>query len=242
MADTFDLGANSIAKDISDVDLGRAFFHYTSRQNIPSILESGLKPRIGDNALHVETTPKVFFAKGEEGILAMMDVWLKWQTGKIYVGKFKYWFATSFYLRLPFCIKSIPNHMTKKALSTKERRLVAYAKMKKIWDDSVFLILDLEEGVDFSYNDIDEVKASYYESFLKLLYPKDSNFEDQRMEYWNMHAYPYKTIDPKNIKLLKTRENYDVNNVLVDIVDKVPDFTKEKYEFLYEYYNYIRDE
>lgn len=228
-----------ITKNISDVDSEQAFFHYTSRRNLPSILENGLEPRIGENSLYVETTPKVFFAKGERGILAMADVWLRWLTGKIYVGKFKYWFATRIYMRLPFCIKGIPNHMTKQALANKERRFAAYAKMKKIWDDSVFLVLDLEDGVDFSYDDIDEVKSSYYESFLKLLYPKDSDLKDQRVEYWNMQTYSHRIISPEKITLLKGDGCGDVNTVLINLVGKNSEYVRENFEFLYECYDYI---
>ena len=40
-----------------------------------------------------------------------MDVWLKWLTGKISTGKFKYWLGTAIYMKIPFCIKSIPNNI-----------------------------------------------------------------------------------------------------------------------------------
>lgn len=46
--------------------------------------------------------------------------------------------------------------MVKKSLASKGKCSKAYAKMKEI-------------------NNIDEVKQTYYESFLKLLYPIDGN-------------------------------------------------------------------
>lgn len=55
--------------------------------------------------------------------------------------------------------------------------------MKYILENIVFLILDLEEKIDFDYSDIDEVKNTYYESFLKLLYPSDSDIKNIKMEY-----------------------------------------------------------
>jgi len=112
-----------ITKDISEIDLEHSFFHYTNKQNLDSILKFGLEPRIGESALYVEKTPKVFFAKGEKGIITIIDVWLKWLTGKINTSKFKYWFGTVIYMRLPFCIKSIPNRWLKNLYHLKKNEL-----------------------------------------------------------------------------------------------------------------------
>ncbi len=230
-----------IIKDISEIDLKHSFFHYTNKQNLNTIIKNGLEPRIGENSLHIEKTPKVFFVEGEKGIITIMDVWLKWLTGKINTGKFKYWFGTTIYMKIPFCIKSIPNNMVRKALLSKEKRYQAYQKMKEILDNSIFLILDLEEDIDFDYNDIDEVKNTYYESFLELLYPKSSNLKDIKMEYWNMHTYSNKIIDSKKIALLKYNDDYNANNILVNLIEKDIEYVKTNCEFLYEYYNYIKD-
>lgn len=112
--------------------------------------------------------------------------------------------------------------------------------MKYILENSVFLILDLEERIDFDYSDIDEVKNTYYESFLKLLYPSNSNLKDNKMEYWNMHTYSNKIINPQKIALLKNKNNYEANNILVSIIEKNIEYIKNNYEFLYEYYTYIQ--
>ena len=74
---------NIISRDISQIDLSQTFFHYTNMKNLKTILKNGLEPRIGENSLYVEKTPKVFFVEGEKGIITIMDVWLKWLTGKI---------------------------------------------------------------------------------------------------------------------------------------------------------------
>lgn len=76
------MGKGIIVKDISQIDLKHSFFHYTNKQNLDSIVKNGLEPRIGENSLYVEKTPKVFFVKGEKGIITIMDVWLRWLTSK----------------------------------------------------------------------------------------------------------------------------------------------------------------
>lgn len=51
-------------KDISQIEIDNAFFHYTSKENLNNIIKNGLEPRIGKNSLYVEKSKKVFFAQG----------------------------------------------------------------------------------------------------------------------------------------------------------------------------------
>ncbi len=55
-----------------------------------------------------------------------------------------------------------------------------------------------------------------------------------------MHTYSNKTIVPQKIALLKNQDNYDANNILVNIIEKNIEYIKNNYEFLYEYYIYIQ--
>lgn len=231
---------NIIVKDISQIDIKHSFFHYTNKKNLDTILENGLEPRIGENSLYVEKTPKNFFVEGERGIITIIDVWLRWLTSKSNTSKFIYWLGT-FYMRTPFCIKSIPNNIVKKKLKNIKKRNKVYEKMKNILDNSIFLILDLEENIDFDYNNIDEVKTTYYSSFLKLLYPSNSNLKNPKIEYWNMHTYPNKNINPEKISLLKENNNDNANDILINIIEKNIKYIQTNHEFLYEYYNYFQN-
>ena len=144
------------------------------------------------------------------------------------------------YMRIPFCIKCIPNYIVKRNLKDTKRRNKIYEKMRYILDNSVFLVLNLTLKEDFDYNDIDEVKNTYYESFLKLFYPSDSDIKNVKMEYWNMHTYSNKIIDPKKISLLMDKDNYCANTILTKIIENNIDYIKNNYDFLYEYYIYIQ--
>ena len=146
--DTFNI------KDISKIDMNNTFFHYTAKNNLSTIIKNGLEPRIGKNSLYVEKSKKVFFSQGEKGILTLMDVWLRWLTAKCGISNQIYYLGT-FYMRMPLCIKSIPNYVVRKFLKNKNKRIKVFNQLKNILDNSVFLILDLKENVDFSYNDID---------------------------------------------------------------------------------------
>lgn len=226
-----------LKRDISKVDFVNTFFHYTNRDNLFNISKEGLDARIGENSLYVEKNKKVFFAKGKDGVLTIMDVWLKWLTAKSCINPFIYYFGTT-YMRIPFCIKGIPNYIVSKTLKNRKNRMKAYEEMKDILDSSVFLVLDLEENVDFDYSDIDEVKETYYESFLKLLYPSESNLKDKRMEYWNMHTYFNKGVDTSKISLLTYKEKDTANFILKILMEDNLKSIENKYQFLYEYYQF----
>ena len=105
--DTFNI------KDISKIDMNNTFFHYTAKNNLSTIIKNGLEPRIGKNSLYVEKSKKVFFSQGEKGILTLMDVWLRWLTAKCGISNQIYYLGT-FYMRMPLCIKSIPNYVVRK--------------------------------------------------------------------------------------------------------------------------------
>lgn len=226
------------SKDISEIDLINSFFHYTNKDNFESIIENGLEPRIGDNSIYIEKTPKVFFVKGELGIITIIDVWLRWLTSKSCVNKFIYWLG-NLYLKSPFYIKCIPNFIVKQELKSQKNRHKTYVKMKNILDNSIFFVLDLEENADFNYQDIDEVKNTYNESFLKLLYPQKSNLKDTTMEYWNMHTFSNKVIEPEKITLLKDNDTYEASKILNNIIIRNLEYIKNNCEYLYEYYIFL---
>lgn len=130
-------------------------------------------------------------------------------------------------MRTPFCIKSIPNNIVNRNLKNIKKRNKVYEKMKYILDNSIFLILDLEENIDFDYNDIDEVKNTYYSSFLKLLYPSNSNLKDPRIEYWNMHTYSNQIIEAEKISILKENNNDNANDILINIIERNMEYIQD---------------
>lgn len=225
-------------KDISQIEIDNTFFHYTAKENLNNIIKNGLEPRIGKNSLYVEKSKKVFFAKGEKGVLTLMDVWLKWLNSKCGMSNQIYFIGT-FYMRMPLCIKLIPNYIVQKSLKNKRKHIKVFNELKLILDNSVFLILDLKENIDFSYNDIDEVKNSYYESFLKLLYPSTSDLKNKKMEYWNMHTYSNKLIEFEKVSLLKDKNEYSASKILANLIKNNILYVKENLFFLYEYYIYF---
>lgn len=223
--------------DINDINLNSLFLHYTNKKNLESILHSGLEPRIGINSKMIEKNKKVFFTKGDIGALVIIDVWLKWMICKP-ISNLIYWLG-AFLLRIPYFPKFIHNIIISFNKRNKRKHIWAYKRMKNILDNSIYLILDLEEKVDFSFDDIDEVKSSFPSSYVKSFYAHDSNINNQFIEYWNLHTYSDKVIKPEKIFILDMDNNFSANEIIKNFAMKNMDYVKENCKFLYQYLDYI---
>lgn len=225
--------------DISNVDLNNVFLHYTNIQNLNSIMEKGLIPKIGINAKVIEKSKKIFFSIGDKGALVIMDSWIKWLIAKP-KSNLIYWIG-AYLLKISFFPKIIHKTIISNNKKSKNKSIWAYKKLKEILNNSIYLILDLEENIDFSFDDVDEVKAfsNYPASYIESLYAYDSNVTEKQMEYWNMHTFSNKIIEPKKISLLTYEKNYNASDIVKYLIEKNLNFVKENCEHLYKYYNYV---
>lgn len=109
--------------------------------------------------------------------------------------------------------------------------------LKKILNESVILVLNLEEGKDFSYEDIDEAKDAYeINSAIKFMYPDKERARDDKIEYWNMHTFSGKRIPVTKISLLKVENSIKANDILKYLMEQNLTKNKEKYPLLFKYY------
>lgn len=232
------LDKNIIIYDISKVNLDNIFLHYTNANNLNSIIEKGLIPKIGINSKVIEKSKKIFFSVGDKGALVIMDSWLKWLIAKP-KSNLIYWLG-AYLLKVRFFPKTIHKVIMSNNNKSKSKSIWSYKKLKDILDNSIYLILDLEENIDFSFDDVDEVKAfsNYPASYIECLYAYDSNVFEKKMEYWNMHTFSNKIIEPQKISLLSYKSNYNASNIIKYLIEKDIDFVKKNCDYLYKYYNY----
>ncbi len=225
--------------DISNIDLDNVFLHYTNIQNLNSIIDNGLIPKIGINAKVIEKSKKIFFSIGDKGALVIMDSWIKWLIAKP-KSNLIYWVG-AYLLKVSFFPKIIHKTIISSNKKSKNKSKWAYRKLKNILDNSIYLILNLEENIDFSFDDIDEVKAfsNYPPSYIESLYAYDSNVLKKQMEYWNMHTFSNKVIEPYKISLLTYEKKYNASDIIKYLIEKNLNFVKKNCEHLYKYYNYI---
>lgn len=239
---------NIKVRDIQEIDTHFSFFHYTNKDNIESIDHNGLLPKIGDSATGIEMTQKIFFAIGDKGVFSIFDVWIKWLTAKRLTdlsGKkadIPFYRFCTFLMRLPLIhhiIGLIVDFVVWIEFRCKPFKIKSFKIMKEILDHSCLLVLALKEEVDFSYKDIDEVKAqNFNKKTLKRVYAKQSKMASKKMDYWNMHTFSNITISPDKITLLKLNDSDNCLDILLWMIKNTNMNIKILSPTLYEFLQY----
>lgn len=237
-------------KDVKEIDRQFSFFHYTNINNLLSIDENGLLPKIGDSAVGIEKTEKIFFAIGFKGVFSIFDSWIRWLMAKRLIDlpgeiadKPIYCFCT-FIMKLPiirYFVAVIVNIIVWIEFKCKLVRTKSFEIMKDILDNSCFLMLALEEEVDFSYKDVDEVKSQKFDrKLLKKVYARQNKLGSKKMDYWNMHTFSNVVISPSKISLLKLDDFYNCTDILKWMVKNTNFDLKVLTPYLYEFLIYYR--
>lgn len=212
----------------------QAFLHYTNSLNVKEIFEKGLEPRIGANATVIEKTKKVFFTVGVQNTLIIMDVWLMWLLSKpknqlIYQ-------LGAYFMTKPYFPKFIYDIIFSVWHNSEKKKRNAFLELDDILRHSVFLVLDLKENVDFSYEDYDEVKLQNFpRRMVDRIYKYGSDFANPKMELWNMHTFSNKAIEKDKISLLKYKDSYDAKTILKFFAEHQKEFVEQNCDLLKEY-------
>ena len=227
--------------DVKEVSLDKLFIHYTDIDNLEDILANGLEPRIGENSAVVEKSKKVFFTVGGEGALMIMDVWLRWLRSR---PKNKYIYKLgAFLLTKPYFPKFVYDVIFSKWHKS-DRKLKSVCKMlSKTLDNSVYLVLDLEEGEDFSFDDVDEVKAQRFaRRHLEYFYPNHDKLCDGKIEYWNMHTFSNKVIESHKISVFEIDGDRSAQKILEYLFAGNRQFVEENCPTLVKYFAFVAEE
>lgn len=239
---------NLTIQDIQNVDYKYAFFHYTNIKNLESIAQNGLLPQIGESATGIEKTEKVFFAIGDKGVFSIFDSYIRWLIAKRLTdlpGKkadLPFYRFCTFIMNLPlihYIVAIFINLIVWLEFKFKPFKIKSFKIMKDILDNSCFLLLDLKEGIDFKYEDIDEVKAQKFsKKLLKKVYAKQNKMDSKKMDYWNMHTLSNVTIMPNQITLLKLNNSYKSIDILLWMIKNSNYNLKVLSPYLFEFLKY----
>lgn len=213
-------------------DLKSNFFHFTDKKNLNSIESKGLLPNIGDHAKNIEQTKKIFFVEGLDNLLILFDCWLTalyyipaipiiYKLGAIFLSK--KWFP------------NIIGDCYFKALKvSKLQQKRAFKILDKTLTNGILLNLNLEENIDFKYNDKDEIKyRGYIRRHLEvcgysLAY---SDLDSNIMDRWNMHTLSNHMVNSEKIKIcylengscnLEDIFEYCLKNTKIDVKGILP--------------------
>ena len=236
---------------LEEIDSKNSFFHFTNRMNIELIKKYGLLPAIGESSKGIENTKKIFFAKGTDGILKICDVWIKLLMNRMnnyyslinqYKGEELDNMAHEWDLK--FLSKEYLKDVTKKNKT--------FEKMFNDMRERKYLILDLENGIDFSYNDIDEAKEYALQcktknndnknyKYMKEFYGSYSNVDIPTVETWNMHTYTGINIFPSKISQLITQDGREnALSILIEVYDRHRN-KDIKFDLLDEFIEYSKE-
>lgn len=218
--------------NLNEKEINNGLYHFTSKFNLSSIKEHGLIPLNGPHSGKADksTEGRIFFAKGAEGILEIFDVWIRWlEFMELQAIFLKDNLNSSFE---NFCISYINDILPKEEIKN-----IVFKKLKKLMDDSVYLKLDLEEGIDFKCEDVDENKSKYSKALLEKMYAKSSNIEegDFSMDRWNMHTINGKVIEPSKLKIMSLDNDISIFNIVKNLYLNHPDLD---IDYLDDYMNY----
>lgn len=257
--------------ELSDEELQHSLFHFSLKKDKNSIDRKGLETRIGRNSKGIDKQSSIYFSYGLEGALETWDVWLKWRANRLYSPCFQEE------------NKEIIEKMENGTATEKEKKEYYYKaelwneefssgkyredkeKMKFLFDFQIdemqasnYYLLDLKEGEDFSFDEVDVKKEASlkrkdrtndvrYKIFHEMYGPY-SDFESSKVDKWNMNTFLGKQmiIEPNRIKQLTLPNGKnDVLSIITYLHDKYKEITpteeQVKFDVLDSYVEYVKD-
>ncbi len=217
-------------------DMNENYFHFTRKENLKSIEIKGLIPKIGFHAQALEVTKKVFFVDGLDNLLILFDCWINVCEKYPHIpGLFN---IGSFLMQYKWFPKSFVNFYFKYTELNKMHKVVAYRYFDKFLKKYVLLNVDIVENVDFSFNDIDQIKNKNYckDYLIKAGYsPLYSDLESNKMDRWNLHTFSGHGIGVDKLKLCYIDNSCSMFDILMFAIKNTSIDIKSMCPVLYDY-------
>ena len=202
-----------------------AFWHVTNKKNLESIRENGLIPKDGkrDGVLksEIDPVPRVFFSHGLEAVLwqannlaYLIDNFcteqievkedgynrkeLNKEIKKFLEDKENGKENTKGFIDIGlFLQEKINSKGISKSITEKDLEMVSYNLTKSLWENSIYIKANLEDGIDYSYE-------------------KDFNYirggKTKPMDKANMHTFKGRSIDSGKLEVMSDDEGKPLNS------------------------------
>ena len=224
-------------KDILENDelLNKTLFHFAPKDNYEVINRDGFKAEIGQNAMNIEKNPKVFFAEGPINLLRIADVWIRWISWHVsqrkYFGKNNENWSNEKFAQLK-------NDFASGDIFTDDVLGETYKIFLDMCKNFEYYTFDLEEGVDFSFSDIDEVKAKHlhdgvlsFSPVFMRMYGPYSDFTSIKTDRWNLHTFSNKGVSLDKISHVVSdeyRQDFNMLDMILEVRKKCLTNPKKK--------------
>lgn len=202
-----------------------SFWHVTNKRNLESIREKGMVPKDGkrDGVLksEIDPVPRVFFSHGLEAVLwqannlaYLIDNFcteqikvkedgynrkeLNKEIKKFLEDKENGKENTKGFIDIGlFLQEKINSKGISKSITEKDLEMVSYNLTKSLWENSIYIKANLEDGIDYSYE-------------------KDFNYirggKTKPMDKANMHTFEGRSIDSEKLEVMSDDEGKPLNS------------------------------
>ena len=202
-----------------------SFWHVTNKKNLESIREKGMVPKDGKREgvlkSEIDPVPRVFFSHGLEAVLwqannlaYLIDNFcteqikvkedgynrkeLNKEIKKFLEDKENGKENTKGFIDIGlFLQEKINSKGISKSITEKDLEMVSYNLTKSLWENSIYIKANLEDGIDYSYE-------------------KDFNYirggKTKPMDKANMHTFEGRSIDSEKLKVMSDDEGKPLNS------------------------------
>lgn len=213
-------------------ELKKIFLHFTRKSNQESIEKIGLNPNVKkENAVgNDKEVPVVYFSEGLDGMFEILNTWVRTE----------YYMNVQLKRRLGLDVKFGHEEVDSEILKE------VYEKMYEDLKDRIYYSVDLEEGIDYEKDGIDDKKVDLKTRLENNDIPERivedvkwqygdgdyGNFDDIKQEKWNRNTIRERVIEPE--KLMQIASENGSLNALDIILEKYENYDKTKLENLKE--------
>ena len=208
--------------------LKKVFLHFTRKNNQESIEKIGLDPNVKkENAVgNDREVPVVYFSEGLDGMFEILNTWVR----------------TEYYMNVQS--KRIAGINVKFGHEERNPEILkeVYEKMYEDLKDRIYYSVDLEEGIDYEKDGIDDKKVDLKTRLenndieerifedVKWQYGDGDygNFNDIKQEKWNRNTIRGKVIEPEKLTQIVS-ENGSLSALDI-ILEKYESHDKTKIE------------
>lgn len=216
-----------------------SFWHITNKKNLESIREKGMVPKDGkrDGVLKsdIDPVPRVFFSHGLEAVLwqannlaYLIDNFcteqievkedgynrkeLNKEIKKFLEDKENGKENTKGFIDIGlFLQEKINSKGISKSITEKDLEMVSYNLTKSLWENSIYIKANLEDGIDYSYE-------------------KDFNYirggKTKPMDKANMHTFEGRSIDSGKLEVMSDDEGKPLNSW--EVLKKMAEYYKKE--------------
>ena len=216
----------------------RFFLHFTRKKNQEDIEKKGLDPKAKkENAVaNDKETPVIYFSEGLDGMFETLNTWVRYE----------YYNKVQERRREGIDVKFGNEEIDPKILEE------VHEKMYNDLKDRMYYSIDLEEGIDYLEDDIDDKKIDLKTRNIPEFIIREakwqygdgeySDFNDVKQERWNRNMIKGKVIEPEKLtKVISEKGDIDALNVVIEQYERYDNNSKEKLKELSDLVNYCKE-